>query len=132
MVLFNLVEHNNRAQELRNIMEDKTKALAELRKIPGVGKAVALDLWNLGYTSINDLKGQDAELIYVLHNDQRGAVQDICMLYTFRCAVYFANTYGQLQDPEKLKWWYWMDEQKVDSKTKDEQIRMKHAAILKK
>jgi hypothetical protein len=24
------------------------------------------------------------------------------MLYTFRCAVYFANTYGQLQDKEKL------------------------------
>jgi hypothetical protein len=45
------------------------------------------------------------------------------MLYTFRCAVYFADTYGNIQEPEKLKWWYWMDEQKVDSVTKDKEIR---------
>jgi len=112
-------------------MNSKTKSLAELKKIPGVGKAVALDLWNLGYRSINNLQGQDAEQMYIRHNDQRGGVQDICMLYTFRCAVYFANTYGQLQDPEKLKWWYWMDEQKVDSQTKDQQLRLKHNMKLK-
>ena len=105
-------------------MIDKEKALKEFRTIPGVGKVVALDLWNLGYKSIKQLAGQNAEEIYILHNDLRGKVQDICMLYTFRCAVYYADTYGQLQDPEKLKWWYWMDELKVDSKTKDRQIRI--------
>jgi len=104
-------------------MDRKANALKELRQIPGIGKVIALDLWNLGYKSIDDLKGQDAEEIYIHHNDQRGQVQDICMLYTFRCAVYFANTYGDVQDPAKLKWWYWMDEEKTDSQTKDAQIR---------
>ena len=104
-------------------MESKVQELKELQTIHGVGKMVALDLWNLGYKSICDLKEQDAEEIYIRHNDLRGKVQDICMLYTFRCAIYFADTYGDIQDPMKLKWWYWMDEQKVNSITKDEQIR---------
>ena len=106
-------------------MEAKTEALKELRKIPGVGKVVAGDLWNMGYRSIGDLKGEDAELLYVQHNDQKKKIQDICMLYTFRAAVYFANTYGERQDKEKLKWWNWMDKQKVDSKAKDAEIRLK-------
>ena len=72
-------------------MENKTGALKVLQTIPGVGKVVATDLWNLGYKSISDLAGQDAEEIYIRHNDYRGKVQDICMLYTFRCAVYFAD-----------------------------------------
>jgi hypothetical protein len=103
----------------------KQESLKELQKIPGVGKAVADDLYRLGFKTISSLKGQDPELLYVEHNDLKGAVQDICMLYTFRGAVYFANTQNQKQDPEKLKWWYWMDKVKVDSKTKDEQLRKK-------
>jgi hypothetical protein len=31
-------------------------------------------------------------------------VQDKCLLYEFRCAVYFAEG-GR--DQEKLKWWNW-------------------------
>jgi hypothetical protein len=106
-------------------MTIKSHVLKELRTIPGVGAAVATDLWNLGYRSVADLKGEDADMIYVRHNDYKGQVQDICMLYTFRSAIYFANTLGGPQDPIKLKWWNWMDKQKVDSKTKDAQIRKK-------
>ena len=103
----------------------KQESLKELQKIPGVGKTVADDLYRLGFKTIASLQGQDPELLYVQHNDLRGAVQDICMLYTFRGAVYFANTENKKRDPEKLKWWYWMDKVKVDSKTKDEQLREK-------
>jgi hypothetical protein len=106
-------------------MTGKANTLKELRMIPGVGKVVAMDLLNLGYRSIADLKGEDPEVIYIRHNDYKGKVQDICMLYTFRSAVYFANTFGGVQDPEKLKWWNWMDAKKVDSNTKDAQIRKK-------
>ena len=106
-------------------MTGKAKTLKELTTIPGVGKVVAMDLLNLGYRSIADLKGEDPEIMYVRHNDYKRKVQDICMLYTFRAAVYFANTFGEVQDPEKLKWWNWMDKQKVDSKVKDAQIRKK-------
>lgn len=106
-------------------MDKKASILKEIRKIPGVGKVVATDLWDMGYRSINDLKGENPERMYVEHNDVKKQVQDICMLYTFRCAVYFAETYGERQDPQKLKWWYWMDEKKVDSVTKDAEIRRK-------
>ncbi|MEO5979602.1 MAG: helix-hairpin-helix domain-containing protein [Chryseolinea sp.] len=104
-------------------MIEKSASIKSLTKIPGVGKVVAMDLYEMGYKSFEDLKGENPEKMYIEHNDQKGQVQDVCMLYTFRCAVYFANTYGQKQDPIKLKWWSWMDETKVDSKTKDTQIR---------
>lgn len=104
-------------------MDHKVESIKELQKIPGVGKVIARDLYALGYRSIADLQREDPERMYVRHNDYRGEVQDICMLYVFRCAVYFSETYGERQDPEKLKWWYWMDDDKVDSKTKDAQIR---------
>jgi hypothetical protein len=34
---------------------------------------------------------------------------DRCMLYVFRCAVYYAEG-GR--EPEKLRWWNWKDPQK--------------------
>lgn len=108
-------------------MEDIQAALKELRTLPGVGKQIAFDLLDLGIRSIGDLKGKDPELLYIQHNDQKGAVQDICMLYTFRCAVYFAETPKVQQEKEKLNWWHWMDPHKVDSKTKDQEIRTKLA-----
>lgn len=40
---------------------DKKKALAEFRKIPGVGKVIAEDFWNIGLRSIDDLKEQDPD-----------------------------------------------------------------------
>lgn len=101
----------------------KEESIKELRKIPGVGKAVAEDLFSLGFKSILDLKGKDPEVMYILHNQKKGTVQDICMLYTFRCAVYFAETPKEKQNPEKLKWWNWMDKEKVSSEEKDFQIR---------
>lgn len=103
----------------------KQSVLKELQRIPGVGKAVANDLYEMGYTSIASLKNQDPEHMYVLHNEIKREVQDICMLYTFRCAVYFAETAAAKRDPKKLKWWYWMDKKKMSSTAK-------HEALLKK
>ena len=102
-----------------------TSILKELRTIPGVGKQIANDLAKMGILVVDDLKGKDPELLYIQHNDQKGIAQDICMLYTFRCAVYFAETPANLREKDKLNWWYWMDKNKVDSKTKDKEIREK-------
>lgn len=104
-------------------MNDKQESLKALQQIPGVGKTVANDLWRMGIRTVADLKGKSAEELYVLHNDERGQVQDICMLYTFRCAIYFANTVNKVRDPEKLKWWNWMDKVRVSSLEKDRIIR---------
>jgi hypothetical protein len=34
-------------------------------------------------------------------------VQDRCLLYVFRGAVYFAETDEDKREREKLKWWNW-------------------------
>jgi len=79
----------------------------ELQKIPGVGKSIAQDLRNLGIDSVQELKDKDPEELYVRLCDQQGVKIDRCMLYVFRCAVYYAST--QTHDPELLKWWNWKD-----------------------
>lgn len=85
------------------------EATKELIKIPGVGKSIALDLQNIGIYTIADLKGKDPQLLFEQSNQFAGCVQDRCLLYTFRCAVYFAETPKEKQDNEKLKWWNWKD-----------------------
>ena len=80
-----------------------------LTEIPGVGKSIAVDLRNIGIRSIDDLAGRDPEALYAKSNRHAGKTQDRCLLYVFRCAVYYANTEGKHRDPEKLKWWYWKD-----------------------
>lgn len=90
----------------------KEQTIKELTIIPGVGKSLAIDLWNIGITSIADLKGQSPEKLYDLSNVYAGTVQDRCVLYVFKCAVYFADTPADKHEAEKLKWWNWKDEKK--------------------
>jgi len=85
----------------------KTESLKTLQQIPGIGKSIAEDLYNIGIRQVADLKGRDPEELFNQSNAFAGSVQDLCLLYTFRCAVYFSETPKELQDPEKLKWWNW-------------------------
>lgn len=78
-----------------------------LTVIPGVGKSIAQDLQDIGIKSVADLKGKNPEKLYQLANEHAGKTQDRCLLYVFRCAVYYAQG-GR--DPEKLKWWNWQDQ----------------------
>ena len=87
----------------------KQDSITELTKIPGVGKSLATDLWNIGIKKIADLKGRDPYDLYDLSNLFAGEVQDRCVLYVFKCAVYFANTPVEEQESDKLKWWNWKD-----------------------
>lgn len=85
----------------------KSKTLKELQKIPSIGKACSLDLWNIGIREISDLKNKNPLHLYNSLNALSGQIHDICMLYTFRCAVYFASE--KIHEIEKLNWWYWKD-----------------------
>lgn len=78
-------------------------------EIPGVGKSIAADLLRIGILHVADLKGKNPEALYDRSNALAGVTQDRCLLYTFRCAVYYANSVGKRRDPEKLKWWKWKD-----------------------
>lgn len=77
-----------------------------LTEIPGVGNSIARDLEQLGIHVVADLKKKDPEKLYTDSNKLAGTVQDRCLLYVFRCAVYYAEG-GRVA--EKLKWWYWKD-----------------------
>lgn len=83
------------------------KTLKGLQRIPGVGKSIAVDLWNLGIRSPGDLRGRDPAALYAALEALAGQHVDRCMLYVLRCAVYFAQT--PAPDPELLKWWNWKD-----------------------
>ncbi len=84
-------------------------AIKELMIIPGVGKSIAEDLTDIGIFSVSDLKGKNPQEIYEKSNKFAGKVHDRCLLYVFRCAVYFAEG-GR--NSEKLKWWDWKDSKK--------------------
>jgi hypothetical protein len=86
---------------------ERTAVLRDFRRIPGVGPSIAVDLWDLGYRSVDELRGQDPEAMYDRFNRLRGVVVDRCMLYVMRCAVYFAS--HERHDPELLKWWSWKE-----------------------
>lgn len=88
---------------------NRKESAKQLMKIPGVGKSITEDLQNIGIFEIEDLKGRDPMIMYEQSNRFAGQVQDRCLLYVFRCAVYYAETQGEKQDPEKLKWWNWKD-----------------------
>lgn len=81
--------------------------LKALQVIPGVGPSIARDLYALGIRRVEDLRGCDPQALYDRSNRIAGTVQDRCLLYVYRCAVYFAQ--AKKPDAEKLKWWHWKD-----------------------
>jgi hypothetical protein len=90
-------------------MEDMVKqaALRDLRRIPGVGKSIACDLWDLEIQMVAQLDGADPEELYERLCALRGVRIDRCMLYVMRCAMYFAGPGPH--DPALLNWWAWKD-----------------------
>lgn len=79
----------------------------DLQTIPGIGPSMAQDLRDLGYFEVSDLRGQDPELMFKRLKLMHGIEIDRCVLYVFRCAVYYASE--QQHEPELLKWWVWKD-----------------------
>jgi nucleotidyltransferase/DNA polymerase involved in DNA repair len=87
----------------------KKSALKVLQEIPGVGPSLANDLYDLGMRQVDDLSRQDPEFLYERLCALRGQHIDRCVLYVFRCAVYYASVADH--DPRLLQWWHWKDSQ---------------------
>ena len=101
---------NTISKKERLIMAKRTEESGNLLTVPGVGKSIAHDLHILGIHHVKDLKGQDPEALF---NDLCAEYKkkiDRCVLYTFRCAVYYAE--NETHDPSLLKWWNWKDRTK--------------------
>ena len=79
----------------------------DLQVIPGVGPSIARDLMDLGIRHPRELVGRDPEQLFEQLCGQRGERIDRCVLYVFRCAVYFAST--ERPEADLLKWWNWKD-----------------------
>ena len=84
-----------------------TESKKELMRIPGVGKSIADDLILLGIHKVDDLNNKVPEKMYDEICQITKTKQDRCLLYVFRCAVYFAE--NKKLEPELLKWWNWSD-----------------------
>jgi hypothetical protein len=94
--------------------------LKELQQIPGVGKSIAADLYDLGIRSVSDLNGGEPEDLYWRLCSRRGSHVDRCVLYVFRCAVCFAS--HKNHNPELLKWWNWKHKKELAAKSKKESV----------
>ena len=82
--------------------------MRDLQRIPGIGPSLAQDLADLGICRVTDLRRRSPERLYQRLCTIRGEHIDRCVLYVFRCAVYFASE--SRHDPERIKWWNWKDE----------------------
>jgi nucleotidyltransferase/DNA polymerase involved in DNA repair len=78
-----------------------------LDSIPGIGPKIAKLLNDVGISRVIDLKQRDPERLYHRLQKVKRRHIDRCVLYTFRCAVYYAS--NTRHDASKLKWWNWMD-----------------------
>ncbi|MEW6181703.1 MAG: helix-hairpin-helix domain-containing protein [Bacillota bacterium] len=85
----------------------KQAAVKDLQQIPGVGGSIAGKLYDLGFCSVKELKDRDPEDIYLRFCALKGTRVDRCVLYVFRCAVYYAS--NETHNPGLLKWWNWKD-----------------------
>jgi hypothetical protein len=83
----------------------KDKGSDDLLSVPGIGKSIAEDLHGIGIHHVGDLEGQNPQNLYEALCEKHKARIDPCVLYTFRCAVYYAE--NKNHDPELLKWWNW-------------------------
>jgi len=79
-----------------------------LTTIPGIGKRGAFHLNNIGIFCVEDLTDANAEDLYLKDTLFKGYQDDRCLLYQYRCAVYYANNKDIAT--EKSKWWNYKDE----------------------
>jgi hypothetical protein len=71
--------------------------------IPGVGPSISMGLQNIGIKTVDDLIGKNPEQLYGQSNAYAGCKQDRCLLYVYRCAVYYANTDEKELNKKKFK-----------------------------
>lgn len=79
----------------------------DLESLPGIGRKMAADLRSIGIDKPADLKGRDPEQLFYALEERAGHPVDRCVLYVYRCAVYYVS--NKIHEPEKLKWWNWTD-----------------------
>jgi hypothetical protein len=80
---------------------------SDLTTIPNVGPEIARKLQRLGFSSVEDLRGQDGEELFARFCALEGAELDPCLLDTFMAVADFAD--GGPARP----WWEYSRERKA-------------------
>jgi AraC-like DNA-binding protein len=83
------------------------KALSEFQSIPSIGSKFAHDLIQLGFYSLNDLKGKDPAKLFNKLELLAGAWIDPCVEDQFRLVVHYADHPGH-----PVNWWDFTQERK--------------------
>ena len=76
-----------------------------VRQAAAMYRDYEVDLVVFGCTSCDCVMDYEQEQECV----RQGVKVDRCVLYVYRCAVYYANTSPDERKPELLKWWNWKD-----------------------
>ena len=84
------------------------KDMLKVTDLPGIGPRIGRYMNDLGYYRVGDLRGADAEDMYIRHNIMRGFEDDPCFVYVFRMAIYFGE--HDVSDPDQLRWWNYRKE----------------------
>ena len=67
----------------------KEQTIKELTVIPGIGKSLATDLWNIGITSIDDLKGKDPRSpLYLIQRLCWSGARPLCIVRFQMCGLF--------------------------------------------
>ena len=85
----------------------KIKQNTDLLSLPGIGPSIKKDLQDIGIKKTADLIDKNPEKLFRKLCIKQDSDIDRCVLYVFRCAVYYTN--NREHDPELLKWWNWKD-----------------------
>jgi hypothetical protein len=84
-----------------------SRSQTDLRTIPGVGPSIEIDLIDLGFRAVSELRERNPDHLYDDLCRLRGERIDPCVKYIFRCAVYFAS--NEVHEPALLQWWNWKE-----------------------
>ncbi len=89
------------------------KDTRELSDLVSIGPAMVEDFKLLGITKVNQLKGKDAQKLFLKLCSLTGTKMDICVLDVFQCAI--AQAENPLLPREKRLWYYWSNVRKAKS-----------------
>ncbi|MBC1244570.1 Mitomycin resistance protein mcrB [Listeria welshimeri] len=88
----------------------------DLMKLPGIGRKMVGMLNEIGIMDVSDLIGKNPLALYEDTCEKRGERMDPCVLYTYRCAVYVAETEDSEQEADLRKWWNWKDRKHINER----------------
>ena len=98
--------HSSNPDRSKKKKVDYEALQSPLKRIPGIDLPGVRDLLDLGFKQVDELRGRAPEALFSAICKRRASTPRD-RLWTFRMAVYFAET--EDPEPEKMHPWAWKD-----------------------